>query len=231
MKKIRDHDKLYLNSNRYNKPKESFKLLGKILKKNLSKNKSYSILDIGCANGELLFYLDKNFDNLELHGVDVRQDLIDLAKNKLNKVINLKRLDYNKKTLNKKFDIVICSGVLSIFDNLDVVMKNIKKNLKKNSSIYLFNSFNEYDYDVIISYKDINSNIEEYQSGWNIWSLKTISKYFKGKKITKYPFNIKLDVKKNSNDLIRSWTTKIENKRYFTNGLSMIQKQMWLKIK
>ena len=41
----------------------------------------------------------------------------------------------------------------------------------------------------------------------------------------------KFDVKQNKKDLIRSWTIKINKKRYFTNALLSIQNQMWLEIK
>ena len=78
MKKIRNHDELYLKSERHNKPKEAFKLLYRILKKRLSKTKNYEILDVGCANGELLFFLNKKFSNIKFYGVDVRNDLIKL---------------------------------------------------------------------------------------------------------------------------------------------------------
>ncbi len=102
MEKIRIHDKLYLKSNRYNKPKECFKLLKNILKKRLKKNKTYDLLDIGCANGELLYYLNKNFKNINFHGVDVRIDLINLAKKKLPSKIKLEKMDFNKKLIIKK---------------------------------------------------------------------------------------------------------------------------------
>ena len=95
----------------------------------------------------------------------------------------------------------------------------------------MFGSFNEYDVDVILAYKDLNSKIKNYQSGWNFWSLKTITRHFKGKKIVKYPFEIKFDIKQNKKDLIRTWTVKINNKRYFINALLTIQNQMWLEIK
>jgi 2-polyprenyl-3-methyl-5-hydroxy-6-metoxy-1,4-benzoquinol methylase len=231
MKKIRDHDKLYLKSNRYKKPKESHKLLYKILKKRISKNKNYELLDVGCANGELLYFLSQKFSNIKFYGADVRKDLINLAKKKLSQNIYLKQCDYNKKSLNKKFDIIICSGVISIFDKLDIFFKNIKNNLKKNSTLFLFSTFNEYDYDIMLSYKDMNSKIKNYQSGWNIWSLKTIKQNFKKKKITKYPFKIGFDVKKNKKDLVRVWTTKINKKRHFTNALLTILNQMWLEIR
>ncbi len=232
MKIIRDHDKIYLKSNRYKKPKETFKLLYKILKKRLSKTKNYELLDVGCANGELLFFLNKKFSNIKFYGVDIRNDLIKLARKNLPSNIYLKKFDYNqKRSLNKKFDIIICCGTMSIFNNLDFFFKNIKKNIKKNSIIFLFDGFNKYDFDIVSKYKDINSKITNYQSGWNIWSVKTIKKYFKGKKIIKHPFEIKFDVKKNKKDLMRTWTIKINKKRYFTNALLTIQNQMWLEIK
>lgn len=232
MKKIRTHDKLYLTSNRYKKPKEKSKLLYKILKKKLPKTGNYNLLDVGCANGELLFYLHQKFDNINFCGIDIRKDLIKLAKKKCSSEIYFKKLDYNKKqNFNKKFDFIICSGVISIFDNLDIFFKNIKNNMKKTSILFLFGPFNNYEFDIIVAYKDLNSKNVNYQSGWNIWSIKTIKKYFRNKKIIKYPFNIKFDVKQNKKDLVRSWTVKINKKRYFTNALNLIFNQMWLEIK
>ncbi|MDC0859040.1 hypothetical protein OAP71_03400, partial [Pelagibacteraceae bacterium] len=60
---IRYHDKLYLKTNRYDKPKIASQLLDDILKKRLSKNKTYKLLDVGCANGELLYFLNKKYKN------------------------------------------------------------------------------------------------------------------------------------------------------------------------
>ena len=230
-KKIRIHDKIYLNSNRHNKPKEYFKLLHKILKKKVKKNKIYDLLDVGCANGELIYYLDKQFNNINFSGVDIRKDLINLAKKKLPTNTILSRKDFNKKiVINKKYDFVICCGVISIFNNLDVFINNLKRSVKKNGYILIFNSFNEYDFDAIVSYKDLNSKIKSYQSGWNIWSIKTIQKFFE-KKIKKHRFEIKFDIKKNKKDLVRTWTVNINKKRYFINALQLIQNQMFLEIK
>ena len=231
IKKIRLHDKIYLKSNRYKKPKEISKLLYKILKKRLSKTKNYKLLEVGCANGELLFFLDQKFSNIEFCGVDIRRDLIKLAKKKCSPDMYFKKLDYTQnQNFNKKFDIIICMGTISIFDNLDIFFRNIKRNMKKNSILFISSNFNDYDFDVIVAYKDLNSNNLSYQSGWNIWSIKTIKKYFKNQKIIKHPFNIKFDVKQNKKDLARTWTIKINKKRYFTNAFGVIFNQMWLEI-
>ena len=66
IKQARLHDEIYLKESRYDNPKDSFKFLIKILKKNIDPKKIYDVLDIGCANGELLFQLNKNFKNLKL---------------------------------------------------------------------------------------------------------------------------------------------------------------------
>ena len=101
--------------------------------------------------------------------------------------------------------------------------------LKKILLLFLFESFNEWDYDVIVKYKDVHK-INKFQSGWNVWTLKTLSNTFKYKKIKKYKFNINKNIKKKRNDLIRSWTIRINKKRFFTNALLNIQNQMWVKI-
>ena len=60
MKKIiRTHDKLYLNESRYENTKESFKYLVKLIQKDI-KNKKYTLLDVGCSNGELIYLLKKD---------------------------------------------------------------------------------------------------------------------------------------------------------------------------
>ena len=84
MKNIaRLHDKFYLQEDRYKKTKVSFKLLIKILKSKININKNYDVLDIGCANGELIYNLEKNFKKiLKISGTDVRQDLLNKAKRK-----------------------------------------------------------------------------------------------------------------------------------------------------
>ena len=228
---MRLHDKIYLKSNLYKKPKENHKFLQKILKKRLSRKKTYDVIDIGCANGELLSYLRKKNKNLNLTGVDIRQDLINKAKKNLPKDITLRKMNFNSKLNSfKKFDIIICSGVISIFDDLKIFFDNIKKIKKQSTKFYFFGGYNDYDYDVSIKYVDLNMKKKIYQTGWNIWSVKTMRKFFGKKKYKKHYFNIGFDLKKNQKDLIRSWTIKIGKKRYSTNGLMIIQNQMWLEV-
>jgi 2-polyprenyl-3-methyl-5-hydroxy-6-metoxy-1,4-benzoquinol methylase len=232
MKKIsRLHDELYLKENRYQKPKDFFKYIDKVVSKNIKKNKKYDILDAGCAAGELLYLLEKKYKNFNLSGCDIRDDLLKKARKHLSKNVDLKKIDISKKSnfFKKKFDIIICSGVIGIFDNLKNFKSNLNKALKKNGIILLGALINEYDYNIFIKYEDMkNKNI--LQSGWNIWSIKKIKSLFKGKKIKIYRYKPNKDFKKIKNDPMRSWTINVNKKKFFTNATMQIQNKLLLKI-
>jgi|TARA_B110000027_G_C16052499_1_gene270599 2-polyprenyl-3-methyl-5-hydroxy-6-metoxy-1,4-benzoquinol methylase len=223
------HDSFYLKENRYEKTKESFKLLVKLLKKKIKKDKTYSLIDIGCANGELIYQLEKNFKNLRITGLDVRQDLLEKAKNNLStKVKFIKKNIFTKQKLGK-FDFIIASGVISITDNPKIFRDNLIKSLNKNGSIFLFNHFNKHDFNIFSKYQDLKIP-KILQSGWNIFSLKFIKTLFNNRKTKYYQFTIKKKISPNIKDPIRSWTVKINGKNYFTNGLSLIIDQYWIQI-
>ena len=232
MKKIsRLHDELYLKENRYQKPKDFFKYIDKVVSKNIKKNKKYDSLDAGCAAGELLYLLEKKYKNFNLSGCDIRDDLLKKARKHLSKNVDLKKIDISKKSnfFKKKFDIIICSGVIGIFDNLKNFKSNLNKALKKNGIILLGALINEYDYNIFIKYEDMkNKNI--LQSGWNIWSIKKIKSLFKGKKIKIYRYKPNKDFKKIKNDTMRSWTINVNKKKFFTNATMQIQNKLLLKI-
>lgn len=230
IKKIkRLHDVLYLKENRYKKTKESFKYLIDLLKKRIDKNKKYSLIDVGCSNGELIYQLEKNFKNLDITGLDVRQDLINKAKKNVSKNVKFlkKNIFINQKL--PKFDFVICSGVIAISDDPKICFKNFLKMLTKKGSIYIFHNLNKFNFNVFIKYQDLKKP-NYLESGWNIFSLNYIKKIFYNKKVKTYQFSIKKKIKPNKKDPIRSWTVKIDGKNFFTNGLSLLMDQYWVRI-
>lgn len=228
---LRMHDSLYLRENRYKKQKDFAKHIDKVLKKNIKKNKIYKVLDIGCAAGEFLYLLEQKYKNFELTGIDIRKDLLKKAKKHLTDKVILKRADISKKQpkTNKKFDIIICSGVIGIFDNLDNFSKNLKNLLKKKGMIFIGALINEYDYNIFIKYEDLKKE-KILQSGWNIWSLKKIKRLFKGKRYKIYRYFPKKNFNKIQKDPIRSWTIDVNKKKYFTNATMQIQNKLLIKI-
>tara|TARA_B100000902_G_scaffold396438_1_gene457440 strand:+ start:38 stop:751 length:714 start_codon:yes stop_codon:yes gene_type:complete len=235
MKKIkRLHDKLYLKENRYNKPKESFKEILKIIKKQKNlKNKNIEYLDVGCASGELIYFISKNLKNIRITGLDVMIDLLKKAK-KYNPQSSFfqKNINSKKFIFKKKYDLITMTGVLSIFDNFETSLNNLKKMMNTNSILIIHGHFNPYPYDVLVKYTEKGKrNI--LQSGWNIFSISSLKKYCKDKKlsISVVPFLIKKHLFQNKKDLIRTWTIKYKNRNYFTNGLNLFLSKYFLIIK
>ena len=79
MKTERTHDNFYLNEDRYDNVKESFKF---ILEKSFDKDELESeleVCDLGCATGEFLYFLKSKATSINVHGLDVMSKLIDKA--------------------------------------------------------------------------------------------------------------------------------------------------------
>ena len=223
------HDEFYMKENRYEEPKEAYK----VLLKELNKKKFKSLMDVGCANGELLYFLNQKLKNVNFTGIDVLQNLLDKAKKNCSNDINFLKKDISKKNLKVgKFDRITLSGVLSIFDNPEMIIKNLLGNLNKNGKLYIFGAFNPNPYNVLVKYEDVNKDKNVYQSGWNIFSLDTMKLIAKknNKKMKAIEFKMPFDIKKRKNDLIRTWTVKFEGKRQWTNGLGIIYHGYWVEI-
>ena len=95
--------------------------------------------------------------------------------------------------------------------------------------------FNPYPVDVLIKYRNSSMyNKGYYESGWNIFSEKSVSNFLKkNKSIKKFKFDefiMPFDLKPQA-DPVRSWTFQdSKKKRFVTNGLSIIQPQQLLTI-
>ena len=134
------HDSFYKNENRFAKPKQSFLELFKILKI----KKKIKILDVGSANGELLYNLNKKFPECELSGYELLDSLIKISKKKLPMIKKL----YNKflKKKPKKFENIDMTNFLNFL-------------IKRKFEIYpikLNGNWNEYDDFVDLNYKNEN---------------------------------------------------------------------------
>ena len=224
-------NEIYIKRSRYHKPKENFQTLIKLLKKE-KKNKNFTLLDIGCANGELLFNLRKNFKKSYLTGVDVDQSLLNKAKKICSKDIKFIKGDISKKNLKiGKFDFVICCGVLSIFKDGKNILKNLMLQLKPGGKIFIFDSLNKYYYNLHIIAENFRKNKSDLLYK-NVYSLQFIEKLFSKnkKKLQIIPFYLKKNLKTNKQNYIYNWTETLSGKRIVTSGLGLMQYQFWLKI-
>lgn len=126
------------NINLFHKRSEYLlKKISETLLKKFSKNelKNKTILDIGCYDGWIIYNLNKKFNFKKVVGIEPREKNIQKGiiarkfyKKKKSNLIFIKANINNFYTkLNKKFDIVICLGVLHHVSSTVLSIKNICK--------------------------------------------------------------------------------------------------------
>ena len=194
-----------------------------------------SFLDIGCAKGEFIYFLKKSHPHINYTGLEYSNDLINIGREQpqLNDVewIHGDAQDFS---LSKQFDIVYMSGVLSIFDEFEPVLKNSLEHLSANGTLFIWGAFTADDIDVIVRYRDNNHSPDVWQSAWNMFSLKTISRFLESEGATckTHSFSISTDLKRNHESPVSSYTLNLENgDRVIATGGNIIRDFYLLEIK
>lgn len=219
-------DEIY-SEKRYGTPKESFKQIVSLLKLDKEENKDSNkkLLDVGCATGELLYYIREINPAIRLDGVEYSENLVRRAKDFLaSSGISIAIGDANDlKISDSQYDFVVSSGVTSIFDDFRPSFNEMIRIAKDGARCLNLMMVNELDLDVIIKY--INPANGRMESGWNKFSIKSISEFLKNHpNIIEYKFikhEMPFDLLRQK-DLLRSWTMiDKDGKRILWNGLNM----------
>ena len=105
----------------------------KLIDKYLKKKKKNYVLDAGCGAGY-------NSIKLKQYGkvlsIDYSNYAIQLAKKR--GVKNIKKMNLNKISIKKKFDLILCSGVLYHKDiKINAVLKSFSRLLKKDGIVVI----------------------------------------------------------------------------------------------
>lgn len=226
----RTHDKFYLTENRKDNPKEYFKFIANIASPFLN-NDSVSAIDIGCATGDFVYFLRSQFPNISLSGMDVDEELLARANQEVEGV-NFIYGDITKDELPGKFDVIFLNGVHSIFDDF-IWLENLLELMSSDDArVFVFGLFNPEDLDVLIKSRPAATD-EKWETGWNLYSKKSVLSFLdrRGFDGTYSDFEIGLDLKKKSDDPLRSWTeTLIDGKRIIVNGLQLVNTLSLLEI-
>ena len=241
MKEQRTHDHFYLNEDRYEKPKSSFLQIIGLIKKNIKNFNNFEgcICDFGCATGEFIYLLQKEFPKAKINGFDILQPLLDKAKIKIkSKNISFFQGDVRDGHIckNNTADITFLLGVLPAFDQFEVTLQNLINWTKNNGIICVHSLFNKYPVDVYTKYnysEDYGKGVVEV--GWNQHSIQSVSTWLKkNKNVNKFDFidlNIDFDLSYRKEDPMRSWTYRDrDNNRQLINGTSIMQNQSILEI-
>ncbi len=112
--------------------------LNLFLKGNINKNTS--ILELGCGtalNLEKINYLNLKFK--KYLGIDFSIDMLNIARKKFksNKLVKFEYRDITKLNNKEKFDIIICTWVLSHLDSPSDIINKSQKLLKNNGKMFI----------------------------------------------------------------------------------------------
>ena len=183
---------------------------------------SRSLLDIGCAKGELIYLLKDEHPDIQYAGLEFSRELIDLARQE-EKLRNVEFFlgDAREFSLGKEYSITVMSGVLSIFDDIDIPLETMLRHTEPKGHGVIFGGFNRENIDVLVKFRNNFSGETAWESGWNMYSLQTITKILEPfvSSLDTYEFNIRRDIPKKENP-VASYTvqTKEMGKLLLTGG-------------
>jgi SAM-dependent methyltransferase len=172
----------YMKKDRYETPKESFKQIAAKIKQNIKKDEQKELIDIGCANGEFLYYIKQNFSNWKLTGIDITPEFIKTGL----EFKGLEGVDLKVKDLfdlRGEYDIVCSMGTFNVFREAEKVLDKFLEICRPGGIIVSDGLFNQYDVDSILLFCD-NSKPESqgnWREGFNQHSQQRIKKHLKGK--------------------------------------------------
>ncbi len=134
----------YITTDRFHRPKETFKCVVRNLKAQTEPGRSYQLLDLGCANGEFLYYVKREFPNWELSGVDITPQYIETAKRsgRLDGV-NLKVGDLF--TASGTYDVVTMLGTFPLLDAMEPALETMLSLCAPGGWIFADSYFNKFE--------------------------------------------------------------------------------------
>ena len=224
----------YLNSSRYENPKEIFKASAKELK-NLG-IESGRFLDVACANGELLYYFLEEFPDFDFTGVDFCQNYIEVAQQESRlKVVNFICQDFF--STQGQYDIVTFHGTMPAFKDFRPPLTKLLDLTKPGGYLLLTGYFNPYDIDMQIEFCDSSTSHTEniWRSDYNFHSQKSVSNFLNDKcekfSFSEVPMPIDLPFDKGRPHLDSFTFKDADQKIMITNGMNLILNDYHLTIK
>lgn len=226
-KRIAD-DQIYLNEDRFSKPKEMFKFIYSLIPSEQISRIS-SVVDVGCATGEFLYFLKNKNPRLHLSGCDVSREMLGRAE-RIQPDVNFFQLDLLEESNETElglYDLVSCIGVLQIFDDIEGPTHRIIDFVKPGGMLIIAGSFNNHDVDVLMQYRrnSISGSVP-WETGWNLFSEKTFNRLLEESSRSLawawHDFQMPFPIEEQE-DPMRSWTIKTEgNACQLINGAAQL---------
>ena len=225
----------YSKSTRYSSPKEEHKFFEQTLRKRVSIDAPLNVVDVGCANGELLYLLKQKYPHWKLSGIDITPEFIEVGRN----FDGLAGVDLAVTDLFEEvrtFDLVLCDGTLQIFPDVEPPLKQLVKLCRPGGHIFATGRFNRFDIEVRLQYCD-NSNDQAWgiwRADWNQHSQKSIFRLLESEVEAMEFIEVRMDkdLPLNPEMPINIFSFRdADGKNILTNGVNLILNKTMLVVK
>lgn len=241
-----DYTKSYTNLKSYNATKDATKVkqifikLGELLnqKQDRADVKGH-VLDVGCASGALIHYLQTILPHHNFTGVDTSKEFLEVAQNITPDAtwINGNALKLPENLYNA-FDVSLSLGVIGIFNEQESIrmLEELVRTINGIGAVYVFSHFNDYNVDMLVNHRVAQSGGDgKWEMGFNNFSKNTVSKWLdRIEGVEEYrfiDFELPFEVKQDKKNPSRSWSFEgKKGKLLFTNGLNLLLKYSIIEI-
>jgi SAM-dependent methyltransferase len=232
MVSIGDHNDFYLTEDRRHKPREFFKFLTGLAGPTLAANPTARLLDIGCANGEFLYYLRSQYPNISAVGVDVTPEVLAKARELVPDAdFFVADVQTGENLPGERFDVVFMNGVHYLLPDYERWLRNVIS--LSRGMIYVFGVFNpeNLDFRAVVS----RSGEAHSQISWNLVSQKSIGSCLEriGTGIAHrfHNWELPVHIPRTHDDPMRCWTITTDGgQRLQINGLQIVHRLAVLEI-
>ncbi len=185
-------------------------------------------LDIGCAQGFGMRLLAERFPGISLHGIDLNSELIELAKSSNEHLrMTFEVADSLTYQPAERFDALVASGILSIFDDPCRVLDIWLNWMVPGGTLFLFGRFNSADVDTKIQYKVPGG---DWDGGFTSFSVRTVREHLdaRGYKADFEKFLLPIDLPPPSRPTETFTINTVDGRRLVATGANILVEHHFL---
>jgi len=218
----RDSQKRYTDyqSKYVSKPRESDKVfLQRLTQVPMIRNKPFRLLDIGCSNGNLLRHIKERFPHMELVGIDLNAEVIEICRTSeaLKEIKFFAVSAFELRTVFKQeFDLVIANAMLHPLSQNQFrrAVEEFVHVLKPLGQFWAFDGFHPFNQEIEIierSAYGIEGGIPIYYRSYS--GVRNVLQHAGFESVEFHPFEMPFDLSRPEDDFstLRTYTVKTDD--------------------